>query len=134
MTLAEDGVASAAVDIASRYLFNAATAWRVSQDTDTPYWIMCALLEKESMGKNIYGHDVGGYFSAPGEHPVTEANFREFYQKVVIEGRRSNGVGPMQITWPGFFVQMKEQGLAAWKPYDNMVFGSRLFMGYFNSA
>lgn len=120
-----------AVAVAKRYLVNVDVAWKVCQETDTPFYIMCALLEKESMGKNIYGHDVGGYFSRPGEWLVTEANFKEFYQKVVVEGRRSNGVGPMQITYRGFFPQMKEQGLRAWVPYDNMLFGIRLFMGYY---
>lgn len=119
---------------ARRYLQNADDAWRAAQDTDTPFYIMCALLEKESMGKNIYGHDKGGVFNVPGELPVTESNFKIFYERVVVNKQTSNGVGPLQITWRGFFPQMKEQGLRAWVPYDNMFFGARLFMGYYNTA
>lgn len=118
---------------ARRYLQNADDAWRAAQDTDTPFYIMCALLEKESMGKNVYGHDVGGVFSEPGLKAVTQTNFAEFYKRVVVNGERSNGVGPLQITWRGFFPEMKRQGLKAWVPYDNMIFGARLFMGYYNA-
>ena len=122
-----------AVTIAKRYLQNVDTAWRVSQKIGMPFYLMCALLEKESMGKNVYGHDVGGVNSRPGEWPVTKENFKEFYRRVVVLRQTSNGVGPLQLTWRGFFTQMKDQGLRAWVPYDNMLFGGKLFMGYYNT-
>jgi hypothetical protein len=130
------------VTIAGGYLANIDSAWRASQDAGAPFYLMCALLEKEGWpwhisgkigGHNIYGHDVGGVFRVepPGYKEVTEENFATFYQRVVINGERSNGVGPMQITHRSFFPQMKEQGLRAWVPYDNMLFGGRLFMNYY---
>jgi hypothetical protein len=122
------------IKIAERYLKNADVAYTVAKKIGMPYYLMCALLEKESMGKNIYGHDVGGVFSRPGEHPVTEANFKEFYRRVVINKERSNGVGPLQLTYRGFFPQLRDQGLKAWVPHDNMIFGGKLFMGYYNAA
>jgi len=134
MALADSGVTdNDQIAIAKQYLVNVDAAWRAAQTAEAPFYIMCALLEKESMGKNIYGHDIGGYFSAPGEHPVTQANFAEFYYHVVTLRERSNGVGPMQITYRGFFPQMKQQGLDAWVPYDNMLFGIRLFMTYYDA-
>jgi hypothetical protein len=127
------GVDSRKINIAKRYLTNVDAAARAAKRTGIPFYLMCTLLEKESMGKNIYGHDVGGVFSRPGEHPVTESNFREFYRRVVTNGERSNGVGPLQITYRGFFPQMRDQGLKAWVPEDNMVFGAKLFMSYYNA-
>lgn len=134
MQLAEPTVSGAdKIAIARRYgLVNVDAAWKASQKTGIPFYLLCALMEKESMGKNIFGHDKGGVFSGPGEKAVTETNFKEFYNRVVGDRETSNGVGPLQITWRGFFPQMRDQGLKAWVPEHNMVFGSKLFMGYYN--
>lgn len=89
-----------------------------------------ALIEQESGGKNIYGHDAGGVFSVKGKDiVVTEKNFKEF-RKRVTAGETSNGCGPVQLTYPGFFVDAEKQGLRLWSPLDNCLYGFRLLAGY----
>lgn len=114
-----------------------------------------ALVEKESMGRNIYGHDRGGVFStyrdivticgkewpANSDIPVTAINFAIFYNRVGdIDWNRdtiSNGVGPCQITYAralpggrtgGYFRQMLEAELKPWRALDNCVFGIGLMV------
>lgn len=96
-----------------------------------PFHVGCALMQKESGGRNIYGHDRGGVFTIDGDKPVTRANWLEFRRLVVEQGRTSNGVGPAQITYRGFFPMMEQQGLRPWVPRDNMLFGCRLLLGYY---
>jgi hypothetical protein len=96
-----------------------------------PFYAACALMEKESGGRNIYGHDRGGVFTIDGTKPVTRENWLEFRRLVVEQGRTSNGVGPAQITYRGFFPLMEAAGLRPWVPVDNMLFGCRLLRGYF---
>jgi hypothetical protein len=134
MALVAASVDGEAVTVAKRYLVNVEDAWRACQATDMPFYVWCALLDKESKGKNIYGHDKGGVFNVAGEKQVTEGNFKEFYRRVVVNGETSNGVGPAQLTYRGFFPQMREQGLKAEVPYDNMLFGARLLNSYLARA
>lgn len=91
-----------------------------------------ALWEQENRGRNTYGNDSGGTFSTPGKDdlPVTEENYAEFYDLVVNKGKKSNGVGPLQITYRGFHPQAKAQGLDLWDPADNGEFGFALLKGY----
>ena len=93
-----------------------------------PLWVAAAVMEKETHGRNVYGNDAGGTFATPGapDLEVTETNYAEFYELVVVQKQRSNGVGPFQITYPGYFPQAKEQGLRLWEPVDNITFGLRL--------
>lgn len=112
-------------------LVNVQTAAEVAEETGLPFYIMCALLEKETGGDNIYGHDQGGALSGfPGE--VNKGNF-EVFRWMIDNGRTSNGVGPMQITWPPFFDQMDEQGLDPTDVRDNMLFGAIVFKGYYDT-
>lgn len=94
--------------------------------TGVPLWVAAAFVEKESMGRNVYGGDTGGVFATTPRTPVTEENFAEFYRLVVDEKKTSNGVGPMQITYPGYFPKAKEEGLQLWVPLDNFVFGLKI--------
>lgn len=126
------------VEIATRYgLVNVDALVRAKHRVGIPFRAACALMQMESMGKNIYGHDAGGVFNVPGEKIVTEANFKDFHHRVVDLGEISNGVGPCQITYAGvhlangsrdggFFREMEAQHLKPWVPEDNMVFGLRL--------
>lgn len=98
-----------------------------AHDSGLPLGVAVALLEKESRGANIYGHDSGGILK--GE-PVTENNFRNIFLPHVLNGGISNGVGPCQITYPGYFKQ--NQDYRFWDPYDNMMFGFRLMLDYCN--
>ena len=118
---------------------NADAAAKACRRAGLPFWVACALLEKESGGRNIFGHDKGG--AGPHGQPVTRANFEAFYREV-LGGATSNGVGPCQITWAGtvkggerdggYFAQMLGMDLAPWKPLDNMTFGFALVRKHYN--
>lgn len=101
------------------------------REAGLPFWAACALLEKESGGRNVYGHDQGGALSGfPGE--VNRGNFEVFEWLVFERGWTSNGVGPTQITFKGYFTQMKTRGLKAWLPRDNMIFGFGLLAHHYD--
>lgn len=95
-----------------------------------PLWIAVAFVEAESHGRNIYGNDVRGTFAGKGT--VTQANYIKFYTAVIINHGKSNGVGPMQITWPGFLIDAMNKKVDLWHPMDNYVYGLRLIKGYLN--
>ncbi|NHN55755.1 peptidoglycan-binding protein [Calidifontibacter sp. DB0510] len=92
-----------------------------------PLWIAAAFCEQESGGANVYGNDRGGAMAGAGA--VTETNYRQFLQ-LVNSGHTSNGVGPFQITYKGYFAQAAQQGLRLWLPLDNMIFGLRIVKSY----
>jgi hypothetical protein len=68
------------------------------------------LLEKESHGgRNVYGHDpvkTGGNYELGG--PVTEGNFRKY--KAHRKEFGAQGVGPTQLTFPGFQDRADDRG------------------------
>lgn len=103
---------------------NASALVSAASATGVPLHIAAAVAQKESNGRNIYGHDTGGTFYGKGA--VTEANYRQFYDLVVNQGRKSNGVGPMQITYRGYFPQAAKEGYRLWIPLDNFKFGLRI--------
>jgi hypothetical protein len=89
-----------------------------------PFYLAATILDKETDGRNIFGHDKGGAFSDPtgANIEVTEERYREF-RRLIDGGMTSNGVGPMQITWKGYFPVMEADGLKPWIPADNILFG-----------
>jgi hypothetical protein len=95
-----------------------------------PFFLALAIVEKESRGRNVYGNDAGDAMAGRGE--VTEANFAEF-RRMVDAGRRSNGVGPMQITFRGYFPMAEARGLRLWIPADNMLFGIGILADKYNA-
>jgi len=117
---------------------DAALACR-SSEPPLPFWAACALLQKESGGRNVYGHDVGGALSG-FPLPVNQGNWQAFRWLVLEKGQTPNGVGPCQITYAGpakdgrrdggYFRQMEERGLRPWVPLDNMTFGFGLLAGH----
>lgn len=119
------------IEIASKHLANADVAAIACRKAGLPFFVACALLEKESGGRNVYGHDEGGALSG-FPHPVNAGNYQVFEWLVFDRGQASNGVGPCQITYKGFLSQMEEEGLKPWSPHDNMLFGFRLLKGYFD--
>lgn len=90
-----------------------------------PFAVALALVEQESHGRNVYGHDKGGTFEGL-PFAVTRDNFRVFWWLVNTKGQKSNGVGPLQITYPGLLKQMINEGLSPWLPEQNIYFGLRL--------
>lgn len=129
-----------ALEIAAGRLANAEIALAVATEVGLPSAVAFALLDMESEGVNFYGADKGGFFAQRPKKLVTPENFAEFWQAVVVEGKKSNGVGPTQITYNGrivkgkrvgsFFLDAKNQGLDLSDPADNMRYGFRKIKGY----
>lgn len=106
-----------------------------------PFYAACALMEQESMGRHVYGHDKGGALAGfPLE--VNRGNFDVFGWLVFSKGQTSNGVGPSQITYAGerrtdgtrdggYFKQMEAEGLRPWVVEDNIFFGLRLLWRHY---
>lgn len=116
-----------AVDIISAAgVENAAAIVAASNNTGLPLGVAMGMIMKETGGANIYGHDAGGACCGWGQ--VTEDNFRGSFLPVVLAGGTSNGVGPTQITYPGYFRQ--NPGYPWWDPYSNCVVGFNLLKGY----
>lgn len=105
-------------------------AARVANETGNKFYHLCALLEKESNGRNVYGHDAGGALSGFPK-TVNEHNFAVFEWLVFTKGQTSNGVGPLQLTYKGFFTDMKSKGKKPWDAYDNITYGATLWLGYY---
>lgn len=78
-----------------------------------PWWaaLACLWMETGEYGANIFGHDAGGAYCGGGE--VTEEKFRDFYAQIAA-GATSNGVGPLQVTYPGYFLNDPDR--AWWDP------------------
>lgn len=110
-------------------IFNPEALIAAAAITGVPLPVAAAFADKESDGLNIYGHDVGGTFSQPGQNiTVTATNFADFYHKVVDLKQKSNGVGPMQITYRGYFPQAKTAGYKLWIPFDNFRFALKMII------
>lgn len=127
-------------------LVNVDKAAVASRQVGLPFWAACALLSKESGGRNVWGGSDASPFVelARNEVPITRSSFAAFYVGVKA-GLVPTGVGPCQITYAGalkngvrdggYFRLMEEQGLKPWLPFDNMVFGFRtLWDNYQNSG
>jgi hypothetical protein len=117
-------------------LHNVPTMALACREAEVPFFVACALFEKESKGKPVWGNDEGGVFKElPDDDPafyVTKATFKIFEYYVFDLGRTSNGVGPAQITWKGFFPDMKAKGLKPWNIHHNMLYGLQLLHDYKN--
>lgn len=130
----------------SAYFQNATAIEAAIAEVGVDRALACAVVEKETNGRHVYGNDTGGVFSTPGapDLAVTAANFAEFERRV-LAGEKSNGVGIMQITYAGpkradgtrdggFFRVAREQGLDLSGPRENVVFGLGLVRDYLKAA
>lgn len=106
---------------------NAAATVRAANELGLPVHIAAAVIQKESNGRNVFGNDVGGAMRGAGD--VTPAKYAQF-RRMIAQGHTSNGVGPAQITWPGFFTQADREGIDLTDPYQNIRFGLRLIQQY----
>lgn len=111
-------------------LQNVGAAIEAAEKADLPVHVAFALLQMESMGRNIFGHDSGGMY--PGQ-AVTKAKF-ERLEKAVAAGGRANGVGPTQITHRSHLPAARKQGLKLWLPGDNMLYGFRLLVAHYRKG
>jgi hypothetical protein len=101
--------------------------------TSGRFYLSVAMIEKETKGRNVYGHDAGGALSGfPRE--VNQQNFEVFEWLVFTKGQTSNGVGPSQITSKGLLQDMKTMGLKPWDPADNIFFGVKLITSYYRNG
>ena len=111
-------------------LANADLIVQAATATGVPLAILAAMIQKESGGQNIYGRD-GKDTASPGvyanDYPlqVTKENFTEF-RAAVLAGQKSNGVGPSQITYPGYWKQYPDYPF--WDVLANLKFGATLLM------
>lgn len=105
---------------------NVEVAAVVAAEVGLPFAQAMTLLQMESNGRNIYGSDKGGMLAGFGT--VNAENFLAFEYMVVKKLHASNGVGPCQITYRGFFPQARNQGLDLSVPHDNMLFGFALLV------
>jgi hypothetical protein len=112
-------------------LVNVGAIWRASAKANVPFYVACALMEKESGGRNVYGHDQGGALSGFLDD-VDKSNYRVFEWLVFKKGYTSNGVGPAQITYRGFFTDMVNKGLRPWVPYDNILYGLMVLKSHYD--
>ena len=114
--------------LAAGGLSNAGLIVEAADRTGVPLAIAAAMVEKESGGRNVYGHDTGGVFSVPGRDiEITQENYKEFLRRVLV-GEKSNGVGPAQITYRGYFERYPEYPF--WEPLANIKFGLTILADY----
>ena len=139
-------MATPAEILAAGGLVNADLIVQAASATGVPLAIAAALIQKETGGQNIYGHDgsvetgtgvfstkygpvvIGGTTYAQGSNiPVTQGNFAEFLRRVTA-GEKSNGVGPAQITYAGYFKQAPDYPF--WDALANIRFGLTILADY----
>lgn len=101
--------------------------------TGCPFYLAAAMIQRESNGKNVYGHDAGGALAGFPEE-VSLGNWDVFRWLVFEKGQTSNGVGPAQLTYKGFFTDMEKQGLKPYQAPDNILYGVRLLFSYYKNA
>lgn len=137
-------VSARRIAIAAEHLENAAELAIAVRRAGVSYALGCAVIEGESGGANIYGHDVGGALSTKGRSvtvcgktyppessiPVTPENAGIFLI-MIGAGAKSNGMGPAQLTYAGElpdgrsggeFRLALEEGYLPWVPVDNMAY------------
>lgn len=129
-----------AVDIISAQgVENADAIVRAAKELGLEVAIAAAIIQKESNGRNVYGHDRGGVFSnaalgKPADNLVTEQNFQDFRRRINQSGSISNGVGPAQITWKGYFPDAEAKGYKLWRAEDNIKYGLSLFASHLRGS
>lgn len=110
-------------------------------------YIACAFLEQETGGgKNIYGHDVDAHGNPRpfwGFGVVTEDNYACYLRERDLGireasrfptlGRRSQGVGPMQLTWFAYQDEADQLG-GCWRPYINMLVAFKIIANDLNAG
>lgn len=123
------------IEIAKSYgMNNVDLIARCCDETGCRFYIALAMLEKETgTCRNVYGHDVGGALSGFPK-TVNEGNFEVFRWLIFSKGQKSNGVGPSQLTFKGFFTDMQQKGLRPWDMHDNISYGIDLLYGYYRYA
>lgn len=125
--------------ISNQGVHNADAIVRAAKAVGLEVAIAAAIIQKESNGRNVYGHDREGVFSnaalgKPADNLVTEQNFADFKRRISQPGSISNGVGPAQITWKGYFPDAEAKGYRLWDAEDNIRYGLSLFASHLRGS
>jgi hypothetical protein len=89
-----------------------------------PVALVCAVVEQESGFRNVFGHDrVANPVKSPagGVLEVTRERYERYLHHRRL-GHGNQGVGPMQLTWPGFQDRADAYG-GCWRPGPNIRVG-----------
>lgn len=101
-------------------------AYRVSEKTGVPFWVICSFLEKEtSGGMNVFGQDPTIFVRAG---KVTKEKYLAYKAERKRTGKMQ-GVGPMQLTWWEFQDRADAAG-GCWNPYINILVATRILKEY----
>lgn len=103
-----------------------AAVLRAADDVGLHWAVALGLADQESNCTNVYGHDAGGACSGWGE--VTRDNFLNHFLPAVLDWETSNGVGPTQVTYNGYFIN--EPDRAWWDPHESSVVGLSILRDY----
>ena len=103
---------------------------REARRSGLPVALACAVLEKETGFRNVFGHDaVRNPVKSPpgGLLAVTEDNYRQ-YLGHRRQGLGNQGVGPMQLTSPSLQDRADQLG-GCWQPGPNIRVGLEFLAG-----
>src|SRR5204862_7794581 len=103
---------------------------REARRAGLPVALACAVLEKETGFRNVFGHDaVRNPIKSPpgGLLAVTEHNYRQ-YLAHRRQGLGNQGVGPMQLTSPSLQDRADQLG-GCWQPGPNIRVGLEFLAG-----
>ena len=103
---------------------------REARRAGLPVALACAVLEKETGFRNVFGHDaVRNPVKSPpgGLLAVTEDNYRQ-YLAHRNRGLGNQGVGPMQLTSPSLQDRADQLG-GCWQPGPNIRVGLEFLAG-----
>jgi len=94
-----------------------------AERTGLPLAVLCAVLEQETGGgRNVFGHDAVKPPQQSGG-TVTRARYERYLTLRPTHG--AQGVGPMQLTWPGYQDRADDLG-GCWRPRVNILVGAEI--------
>jgi hypothetical protein len=99
---------------------NAEDVVAAAHSRGVPLSVACAMLDQESHGANVFGHDPVRRGQVVGGR-VTRARYAR-YKFLRRRGYGNQGVGPCQLTSPGLQDAADRLG-GCWKPLHNMEVG-----------
>jgi hypothetical protein len=107
---------------------NATSCIQASREPNRPTLPRClALLENESMGRNVFGGEEGACPPEWLEQEVTQHRYT-IYKLRRDKGEAPNGVGPTQLTDPTLQITAEKAG-GCWIPLHNMQVGFAFLHG-----
>jgi hypothetical protein len=103
---------------------------REARRSRLPVALACAVLEKETGFRNVFGHDAvrNPVKSPPGGLLAVTADHYRRYLRHRRQGLGNQGVGPMQLTSPGLQDRADQLG-GCWQPGPNIRVGLEFLAG-----